>query len=348
MNAPTSRPHQDAPLAITMGDPAGIGPEIIARAFARGAAPQCVVLGDLTVMQRAAMRLAPALPVRAIERDEMRARHRNVLPVLPATRLEQVPPPGAVSAEAGQAAFAAIREAIALARGGEVAGIVTAPIHKEALSAAGVPFPGHTEMLDAFGFGEETGRDRADRVAMMLANDELRTVLVTIHCSLGDAVRRITHEAEMKAIRLAHDGARAFGIERPRVAVAGLNPHAGEGGLFGTEEIEVIGPAIEAARAEGIDASGPWPGDTVFMQARAGRFDVVVAQYHDQGLIPVKYMGVENGVNVTLGLPFVRTSPDHGTAFDIAGTGVADDRSLVKAIEVARRLVAARHWSGQG
>ena len=338
----TILPRNDAPLAVTMGDPAGIGPEIVAAAFARGAAPQCVVLGDPAVMERAAMRASPPIEMRIIEPRALHERHRNVMPVLPTTQLEAPPRPGAVSAEAGRAAFEAIRQAIALARKGEVAGIVTAPIHKEALSAAEIPFPGHTEMLDAFGFGEETGRTRAERVAMMLANDELRTVLVTIHCSLGEAVRRVTREAEMKAIRLAHDGARAFGIERPRVAVAGLNPHAGEGGLFGTEEIEVIGPAIEAARAEGIDASGPWPGDTVFMQARAGRFDVVVAQYHDQGLIPVKYLGVENGVNVTLGLPFVRTSPDHGTAFDIAGTGVADDRSLVKAIEVARRLIAAR------
>ncbi|MEM8795356.1 MAG: 4-hydroxythreonine-4-phosphate dehydrogenase PdxA, partial [Pseudomonadota bacterium] len=150
-------------------------------------------------------------------------------------------------------------------------------------------------------------------------------------------------DAQMSAIRLAHKACRDVGIDAPRVAVAGLNPHAGEGGLFGQEEIEIITPAVEAACAEGIDASGPWPGDTVFMAARRGKFDVVVAQYHDQGLIPVKYLGVEKGVNVTLGLPFVRTSPDHGTAFDIAGKGIADPASLSTAIDYARRLIARRH-----
>ncbi|TIQ94219.1 MAG: 4-hydroxythreonine-4-phosphate dehydrogenase PdxA, partial [Mesorhizobium sp.] len=191
----------------------------------------------------------------------------------------------------------------------------------------------------------------AKRVAMMLANDDIRTVLVTIHTSLRKAIDQADFDAQMSAIRLAHDGGKALGIVAPRVAVAGLNPHAGEGGLFGDEEIRIIRPAIEAARAEGIDASGPWPGDTVYMQARRGRFDVVVAQYHDQGLIPVKYLGLEKGVNITLGLPFVRTSPDHGTAFDIAGQGIADPTSLATAIAYARRLVAARKprpWNVKG
>ena len=175
---------------------------------------------------------------------------------------------------------------------------------------------------------------------MMLANDVIATVLVTIHCSLRQAIERADFDAQMSAIRLAHQGGRALGVAAPRVAVAGLNPHAGEGGLFGDEEARIILPAIEAARREGIDASGPWPGDTVFMQARQGRFDVVVAQYHDQGLIPVKYLGLDQGVNITLGLPFVRTSPDHGTAFDIAGQGKADPASLQTAIDYAFRLAA--------
>ncbi|OYZ33717.1 MAG: 4-hydroxythreonine-4-phosphate dehydrogenase PdxA, partial [Novosphingobium sp. 16-62-11] len=212
-------------------------------------------------------------------------------------------------------------------------GIVTAPINKEALAAAGYGYPGHTEILAEHGGG--------GRVAMMLANDDIRTVLVTIHCSLAEAIRKADFPAQMAAMRLADAGARALGIANPRIAVAGLNPHAGEGGLFGDEEIRIIGPAIAAARREGIDASGPWPGDTVFMQARKGRFDVVVAQYHDQGLIPVKYLGVENGVNVTLGLPFIRTSPDHGTAFDIAGTGTADPSSLEYAFDYALKLRAS-------
>ena len=334
------------PLGITMGDPAGIGPEIVAKLFASRASEGCVVIGDPGAMARAT-RVAGVDAAVAEVRAPGEPVADGTIPVLATSRLDPLPAVGAVSGASGRAAADAILRAIGLARSGEIAGIVTAPIHKEALSAAGVPFPGHTEMLDAHGFGGTdggSGRDRAERVAMMLANDKLRTVLVTIHCSLRDAVRRVTHEAEMKAIRLAHEGARAFGIDRPRVAVAGLNPHAGEGGLFGREEIEVIAPAIEAARAEGIDATGPWPGDTVFMQAREGRFDVVVAQYHDQGLIPVKYLGLENGVNVTLGLPFVRTSPDHGTAFDIAGRGVADAASMVKAVAVARTLVRARGY----
>ena len=331
-------------LVLTLGDPAGIGPEIIAKLFAAGHGVGCTVVGDPGTLAGAVEACAPGWTVRTV--DVPGADRPNVVPVIAAGTLDAPVRVGEVSAEAGRAAHEAIRHAIGLARAGRrnggVDGIVTAPIHKEALDAANVPFPGHTEMLDAYGFGSERGRTRAERVAMMLANDDLRTVLVTIHCSLREAVERVTHDAEIKAIRLAHEGARAFGIAAPRVAVAGLNPHAGEGGLFGTEEIEVIGPAIRAARAEGIDATGPWPGDTVFMRARTGEFDVVVAQYHDQGLIPVKYLGLENGVNVTLGLPFVRTSPDHGTAFDIAGQGIADPASLVKAVGVARRLVAAR------
>jgi 4-hydroxythreonine-4-phosphate dehydrogenase len=177
---------------------------------------------------------------------------------------------------------------------------------------------------------------------MMLANDEIRTVLVTVHTSLRNAIEQADYAAQMQAIRLAHEGAKALGFTAPRVAVASLNPHTGEGGLFGDEEIRVIRPAIEAARAEGIDASGPYPGDTVYMHARQGRFDVVVSQYHDQGLIPVKYLGLDKGVNITLGLPFVRTSPDHGTAFDIAGTGVADHASFATAMGYAKRLAAAR------
>jgi len=226
------------------------------------------------------------------------------------------------------------RAAIDLAKAGRIAAMVTAPINKEALSAAGIDYPGHTEILADFGGAQSS--------AMMLANDELRVVLVTIHCSLREAIERITIESELSAIRLAHDGTRQFGIAHPRVAVAGLNPHAGESGLFGREEIEVVAPAIAQAKALGIDASGPWPGDTVFMQARSGRFDVVVAQYHDQGLIPIKYLGLEHGVNITLGLPFIRTSPDHGTAFDIAGKGIADPSSLMTALQQAHRLVAAR------
>jgi len=228
-----------------------------------------------------------------------------------------------------------------LARAGDVAGIVTAPIHKEALAAAGIGFPGHTEMLRAWA----ADGPALPPVRMMLANDELKTVLVTIHQSLRSAIDAVTFDAVLDTIRIAHRAAERWGQRAPRIAVAGLNPHAGEGGLFGDEEQRVIAPAIEAARAEGIDASGPHPPDTVFMRARhapghPGAFDLVVAMTHDHGLIPVKYLGVEHGVNVTLGLPFVRTSPDHGTAFDIAGQGRAVASSLAAAIRMARRLIA--------
>jgi 4-hydroxythreonine-4-phosphate dehydrogenase len=207
---------------------------------------------------------------------------------------------------------------------GEGAGLITAPLHKAALAVAGVPYPGHTEMLQALSGGVP--------VRMMLANEELRVVLVTIHLSLRQAIDAVTQGAVLGTLRIAHQSG-----DKLRIAVAGLNPHAGEDGLFGSEERDIIAPAIAAARAEGIDASGPFAPDTVFMRARKGEFDLVVAMTHDHGLIPVKYLGVEQGVNVTLGLPFVRTSPDHGTAFDIAGRGVADPSSLEAAIRWAQR-----------
>lgn len=326
-----------APLAITMGDPCGIGPEIIAKALAHwdsGHSRPCVVLGDPRVMRDALVRFAPKLELRLIDHVADARSEPGIVELLASSSLAALPPSGKISADAGRAAFAAIIKAIELAREKKIAGMVTAPIHKEALARAGIGYPGHTEILAAHG--------GAGRVAMMLCNDVLRTVLVTVHCSLREAIVRADFAAQLSAVRLAHQGARAFGIERPRVAVAGLNPHAGESGLFGDEEITTIMPAIEAARREGIDASGPWPGDTVFMQAREGRFDIVVAQYHDQGLIPIKYMGLENGVNITLGLPFVRTSPDHGTAFDIAGRGVASPGSLQTAIKQAIMLIDAK------
>jgi 4-hydroxythreonine-4-phosphate dehydrogenase len=238
---------------------------------------------------------------------------------------------GVIDARAGHAAHAAIVRASRDAIAGLVGAVVTAPIHKEALHAAGVRHPGHTEIL-----AELAG---VPDVRMMLANAELRTLLVTIHVSLRQAIANITLDAVLDTIVIADAGLRRLGIAHPRIAVAGLNPHAGEGGLMGQEEIEIIAPAIAVARARGIDATGPWPGDTVFMRARHFKeFDLVVAMYHDQGLIPVKYLGIDEGVNVTVGLPFVRTSVDHGTAFDIAGRGIAHPDSLITAIDMARRL----------
>lgn len=322
-----------APLAITMGDASGIGPEIIAKTLAKGG-EQAVVYGSHVVMTDIVRRLGLDLEVRRVAGPREAEPKENCIDVVEVTRIDELPPLGTISEVSGQASFDSIVAAISAAKADEVSGIVTAPIHKEAMSRAGIHYPGHTEILAEYG--------GADRVAMMLANDDIRTVLVTIHTSLKTAIEQADFAAQMSAMRLAHEGGKALGIASPRVAVAGLNPHAGEGGLFGDEEIRIIAPAIAAARAEGIDASGPWPGDTVFMQARTGRFDVVVAQYHDQGLIPVKYLGLEKGVNITLGLPFVRTSPDHGTAFDIAGRGIADPASFETALAYAHRLVAAR------
>ncbi|MEP1933353.1 MAG: 4-hydroxythreonine-4-phosphate dehydrogenase PdxA, partial [Roseibium sp.] len=322
------------PIAITMGDPSGIGPEIIIKALTQtGGSDRSVVFGCPRVMARAAKKVGAEVSICGLNSVHDARYATDTIQVLRTTQFEALPPIGEVNGTSGRAAFDAIKTSIDCALSGEVTGIVTAPIHKEALSVAGINYPGHTEMLADFG--------GSDKFAMLLGNDDIRTVLVTIHCSLSDAIKSADFDAQMNAIRLAHEGAIALGYDYPRIAVAGLNPHAGEGGLFGREEIEIISPAIKAAQAENINVSGPWPGDTVFMQARQGQFDIVVAQYHDQGLIPVKYMGLEKGVNITLGLPFVRTSPDHGTAFDIAGTGRADSSSLITAMNYADRLVAA-------
>jgi len=334
------------PLAVTMGDACGIGPEIIAMAFARGELAHSVVVGDVAVMARALRLCRLPLTVASLRSaEEASAAAPGVLPVLQvggiAGGLADLPL-GQVDARAGAAAARCIEQAVDLVRRGEAGAIVTAPIHKEALAAAGIAYPGHTEMLQAL------ARPGAapPAVRMMLANEELRTVLVTIHLSLRRAIDAVTFDAVLDTLRIAHRAAAAWGQPRPRIGVAGLNPHAGEGGLFGDEELRIIAPAIAAARAEGIDARGPFAPDTVFMRARntvqhPGEFDLVVAMTHDHGLIPVKYLGVEQGVNVTLGLPFVRTSPDHGTAFDIAGTGRADPSSLIAAARMARRLTGS-------
>lgn len=340
-----------APLVLTMGDACGIGPEIIAKLFRADEARGCVVLGDPAVLQRAASTTGGLLAVAELASiDDIGAVPPRCIPVLRPTGLPADlidAPLGRVDARAGAAAARCIERAVELVGPGQACGIVTAPIHKEALAAAGIGFPGHTEMLQALA----VPGGMPPPVRMMLANDELRTVLVTIHMALRDAIAAVTFDAVLETLRITRRSAAAWGVPKPRIAVAGLNPHAGEGGLFGDEEIRIIAPAVAAARAEGIDASGPYAPDTVFMRARntpehPGEFDVVVAMTHDHGLIPVKYLGVEQGVNVTLGLPFVRTSPDHGTAFDIAGTGRADPASLAAAVRMARRLAGSARVTG--
>jgi len=311
------------PIALTLGDPCGIGPEIVLKACADPSLSHLplVVVGDAALLAREARRLALPMPVDVDDH----------------VRVPETLVPGTVDALAGDAAFRCIVSAAQRALRGEVRAVVTAPISKESMQAAGHRFPGHTELLAELAGGVE--------VRMMLANAELRTVLVSIHVSLRDALDRVTRENVLRTIEIADQSLRRSGLARPRIAVAGLNPHAGENGLFGREEIDIIAPAVGLARTRGIDAHGPFPPDTVFMRARGLReFDVVIAMYHDQGLIPVKYLGIDDGVNVTLGLPFVRTSPDHGTAFDIAGKagrdgrGLADPRSLIGAIRQAAAL----------
>jgi 4-hydroxythreonine-4-phosphate dehydrogenase len=344
------------PIVITLGDAAGIGPEIIAKAFR--AQPElmhgCFVAGDVQTMRRAAALDTGvgrvALPVACISTPQQALDvPLQCIPVLQVGAALESVALGVVSKTAGEFAGRCVMWAADAALRGAVCAMVTAPLHKEALSAAGAPYdgyPGHTEMLQARA-AYYLGQSVADvPVRMMLANDELRTVLVSIHVSLRDAIDAVTLDNVLQTLRITHAALSRVLGRAPRIAVAGLNPHAGEGGLFGREELEVIAPAMEAARALGCTVSGPWAPDTVFMRARnvQGRkseFDVVVAMYHDQGLIPVKYLGVEKGVNVTLGLPLVRTSPDHGTAFDIAGKGHADASSLIEAVRMASQLAAS-------
>jgi len=346
MTAPTQ-----LPIAVTPGDPCGIGPEIVAKVWQQAPAEVqgCFVAGDVPLMRRAQGLLASAVdrPVCEITSPE---EVWQVPPgCLPVMQVVQGGPPlawGKVDARAGRMAGEAVLWAARAALRGDIAAMVTAPLHKEALHAAGPPwnlYPGHTEMLQAEA-ARHCGVALSEMpVRMMLASEELRTVLVSIHVSLRQALDAITREQVLQTLRITHASLSRLLGRRPKMAVAGVNPHAGEGGLFGHEEIEILQPAIHTALLEGMDAHGPLAPDTVFMRARhrpgiPGAFDVVIAMYHDQGLIPVKYLGLEQGVNVTLGLPMVRTSPDHGTAMDIAGRGIADASSLLQAIRMARHL----------
>ncbi|MEU1555575.1 4-hydroxythreonine-4-phosphate dehydrogenase PdxA [Streptomyces scabiei] len=319
------------PIAVTMGDPCGIGPEITLKACAdpRRTVP-VVVIGDVGVLARADRVAGTRLTLRPISSVDQAAFAPGTVDVLIEGSLPADLPWGTLDARAGAASFHYVRRGIELAMAREIRALVTAPINKEALRMSGVPYPGHTEILADLSGTKD--------YAMMMATDELRTVLVTVHQSLRTAIDAITTVRELDIIRLTHRTLQRSGLPTPRIAVAGLNPHAGENGLFGREDLDIIAPAIQSAQREGIQASGPWPADTVFMRARAGAFDAVVAQYHDQGLIPVKYLGIEHGVNITIGLPFVRTSVDHGTAFDIAGLGAADHTSLLAALTHADRL----------
>lgn len=340
------------PIAVTMGDPAGIGPEIVLKVLVPRADAACGETARATAQPTPGPTSGPTVgptPARfivygdpALLAREARRLGLNLqrLTIRQCSSLPSDLPIGKIDPRAGQAAFLAVQQAARDAMAGQVRALVTAPLNKEAMNAAGFHYPGHTEILAEIAGGVP--------VRMMLANDEIRTVLVTIHQPLRQAIDSLTIDLIVETIRLTHGHLQSTGIEAPRIAVAGLNPHAGEGGLMGREEIDIIVPAIGRARHEGIDATGPHAPDTVFMRARGfDHFDVVIAMYHDQGLIPIKYQGLEEGVNITVGLPFVRTSPDHGTAFDIAGQGKADTRSLSAAIRMADQMSQhpSRHQS---
>ena len=318
------------PLALTMGDPSGIGPEIILKSLTVLNNNNFLILGDPLIFESAIERFGFQFELNKIKSLSEANFKSNIVNLLITSELTKNPNFGEISAECGKASFKAIVEAIKLAKLEKVSGIVTAPINKKSLNLASVNFPGHTEILSKY--------SGSGKVAMMLLNKDIKTVLVTLHCSLAEAMQRISVQKEFEVIELAYKGAKMLGIKDPIIAVAALNPHAGEEGLFGNEEKEIIEPAIKLAIEKGIDVRGPFPGDTVFMNAKMGKFDVVVSQYHDQALIPIKYNGIEDGVNITLGLDFVRTSPDHGTAFDIAGKGIASTESFISAIKLAQRL----------
>jgi len=329
-------------LAITMGDPAGVGPEIILKALAReDLFRECrpLVIGDRRIFER------------ALTLDGIRTGHAPLFDVVEEARAGRYEPGsislldlrnadpeqcpiGEVRAASGSAAVEAVYKACDMAMNGEVDAVVTAPLNKAAMNLAGYHYAGHTELL-----AERSG---AKQVSMLLAGPKLRVVHVSTHVSLNEAIHRVTRERIEQVIILADRSARALGFVHPRIAVAGLNPHASENGLFGDQEAKEIMPAVLAARSRGLNVSDPQPPDTVFLRAVQGEFDIVVAMYHDQGHIPMKLLAFDEGVNVSIGLPIIRTSVDHGTAFDIAGTGKARETSLIAAIRVAVRMALAR------
>ncbi|MFO0774779.1 MAG: 4-hydroxythreonine-4-phosphate dehydrogenase PdxA [Nitrospiraceae bacterium] len=334
-------------LAITMGDPAGIGPEVVAKACVLPTVRRLcrpLVIGDAGVMARAIAALRLPLRVRAVREadlDEVRGTTKDLFVLDPRpTPLGRVNL-GVAAAETGAASVAYITEAVRLAQAGRVGAMVTAPINKEAMHLGGFHYPGHTELL--------ADLTKSDDVGMMILGGPLKIMFVTTHLALRDMPAKLTVESIAKGIRLADRALRdCFGIKKPRVGVAALNPHAGEAGLFGDEETRVIAPAVAVARRAGIQASDPLPADTLFGKAARGDYDGVVAMYHDQGLIPLKLVAFGRCVNMTVGLPIIRTSVDHGTAYDIAGKGVAEPGSLIEALALAARLADIRQGVARG
>ncbi len=316
-----------------MGDPGGVGAEVILKAFFqhREELTPCIpiVIGDRIVMEEAILLLGLSVKLNIIREPEearLSATSIDLIDMAAIQKFTKKLP----TAEGGRASVAYIKKAVELAQSKQADAIVTAPISKEALKMAGLKWPGHTEMIAEF-----TG---TKQYAMMLVGGPLRVILVTIHTAIRNVPDMIRYDSVLRTVRLAQRACSMLGIALPRIAVAGLNPHAGEAGIFGDEEIREIMPAIEAARREGIQVTGPYPPDTIFHKAYQGAVDMVVCMYHDQGLVPLKMIAFERGVNVTIGLPIIRTSPDHGTAYDIAWSGKADSSSMREALKLAAHM----------
>ncbi len=330
-------------IGLTMGDPAGVGPEVVVRALAEPeiyALSRPLVFGDLATIEKTVGGVGLPLKVRQVGSPEEATYELGTVEVVQATTgdLSGVPM-GRVSAEAGKASIECIFKAVELAKERRIDALATGPINKDAINQAGYHYPGHTELL-----AELTG---TTDFSLMLVAGNLRVVHVTTHVSMKQAMALLSKDRVLRLIRLADRTAKELGVSKPRVGVCGFNCHAGENGLFGTEEIEFITPAVEQARAEGIDATGPWPPDTIFFRAASRKeFDIVVAMYHDQGHIAVKMLGFEAGVNTTAGLSIIRTSVDHGTAFGRAGQWRADAGSMVEAVKLAARLAIERYYGG--
>lgn len=322
-------------LAITIGDPCGIGPEIVLKALQKDdlyAACRPLVVGDARILERASRWLNAVEMKLDLVSDPGAGKYQpGILSLIDLANADPAEcPPGRLSGLAGRAAAEYVFKACDLAMKGVVDAIVTAPLNKEALKLGNIPFPGHTELLQ-----HRTG---AKKVSMLLVGDKLRVIHVSTHVSLEEAVRRVLRDRVEEVIALAHNACVSLGIENPRIGVAGLNPHAGENGLFGNQEQEEILPAVQVSRNKGYVVSDPQPPDTIFLRAVRGEFDVVVAMYHDQGHIPMKLLAFDSGVNISIGLPIIRTSVDHGTAFDIAGKATASESSLLAAIDAAVKL----------
>ncbi|MCC6948657.1 MAG: 4-hydroxythreonine-4-phosphate dehydrogenase PdxA [Bradyrhizobiaceae bacterium] len=329
------------PLALTLGEPAGIGPDLTLALWAKREAlgvPPFLLLGDPALLEARARALGLTIRIAECGAADAAARFSGALPVQP-IGLPATAAPGKPDATSGPAARAAIEQAVALVQAGKAAAVVTNPIAKSVMQQAGFPFPGHTEFLAALAAAPG---GQPPKPVMLIWSEELAVVPVTIHVPLAEVPRLVTTDLIVETGRIvAREFTRRFGIARPRLAVCGLNPHAGEQGTIGREDETIVRPAVAKLKAEDIEASGPYPADTLFHRAARARYDVVLGMYHDQVLIPAKTLAFDRAVNVTLGLPFVRTSPDHGTAFDLAGTGKADPSSLLAALRLAERLARA-------